>query len=313
MFSLFFWQGIDTITNILTEAGFILLFVCPFAVPDQYLGSEAWRILFPPNFRPHRLKALLASWIGSSVNTLMPVATIGGEIVKARIIVLLLYSSTKAAATITVDKTVQAIAVLIWGLIGAILLLIYIGPSAIVTGIFISSGILAIGIFGFIIVQIKGGFTKIAQKLTVFTGQAENHRLKKSTLEFQHSIEEIYKNKNRIVLATILRLHQRIILVGEIVLASHIFGTPIGIMEAMILKGIIGAIRGLSFAIPAGLGIQEGGYVAIGALIGHPPDLMIAISLTTRLREILPNIPLLFLWQILEGRSYNRYTNDKKN
>ena len=50
--------------------------------------------------------------------------------------------------------------------------------------------------------------------------------------------------------------------------------------------------------MPGGFGIQEGGYVAVGALLGHPADLMLVVSLATRIREILPSIPMLILWQV---------------
>ena len=68
------------------------------------------------------------------------------------------------------------------------------------------------------------------------------------------------------------------------------------------LRALIGAVRGLSFVVPAGLGLQEGAYVALGALIGLPADMMLALSLASRLREILPNLPALVIGQHLEGR-----------
>ena len=71
----------------------------------------------------------------------------------------------------------------------------------------------------------------------------------------------------------------------------------------ILLKGLINAIRGVSFAVPAGLGLQEGGYIALGALLGMPADFMLALSLATRVRELAPSIPLLIAWQQVEGRA----------
>jgi len=303
------WQGVEIVIGILSESGFVILLVCLFSIPDQFFGAESWRQLFNQKVRPPRLKMLLASWIGSSINTLLPVATIGGEIVKARVIVLWNYKATEAAATITVDKTIQAIAVLIWGVIGTSFLIPIVGLSPTVVGILIGSFLLTIGILGFVIVQLKGGLTKISNIFSLLTGQDQHEKFVKSNEEFQNIIQSIYNNPNRIIKATFFRLLQRVVLIGEILLASYIFGLQIGIIEAIILKGIIGAIRGISFSVPAGLGVQEGGYIAIGNLIGYPPELMIAISLATRLREILPNIPFLFLWQSLEGKSLLRRKN----
>jgi uncharacterized membrane protein YbhN (UPF0104 family) len=117
------------------------------------------------------------------------------------------------------------------------------------------------------------------------------------------AVREIYRRPGSLLTACALRLSVRVILVGEVMLAGHLMGHPIGLSEAVMLKGLVIALRGISFAVPAGLGIQEAGYVAIGALIGLPADLMIATSLFTRVREILPSIPFLVLWQHTEGKA----------
>ena len=54
--------------------------------------------------------------------------------------------------------------------------------------------------------------------------------------------------------------------------------------------------------------MQEGGYIVVGALIGLPADVMLAISLATRLGELIEGVPGLAAWQITEGGVYR----DKK-
>ncbi len=117
------------------------------------------------------------------------------------------------------------------------------------------------------------------------------------------AIRALYRRPGALLASCALRLAGRFMLVGEVMLAGHLVGVPIGFEAALLLNGLVFALRGVSFAVPAGLGIQEGGYVAIGALIGLPADVMIATSLLTRLREILPSIPFLLLWQHTEGRA----------
>jgi len=301
---LFLWQGIDTVGRLLSEAGISLVLVCLFSLPEQMLAAEAWRSLFPQSIRPGRMRTLLASWMGAAVNTLLPVATIGGEIVKARILILWSHPGAETMAAITVDKTIQAIAALVWGLVGAVFLFFVVGESGAVTGVLIGAGFLALGIAGFIAVQIKGGFSSIAEKIAGRADKNAGEVIIQGAEAMERAIREIYGNAGRLFTATALRVGQRVFLAGEVVLVGYLMGAPIGIIEAVILKGIIGAIRGISFAIPAGLGVQEGGYVAIGALIGYPPELMIAVSLATRIREVLPSIPFLLFWQVTEGRTF---------
>ena len=86
-------------------------------------------------------------------------------------------------------------------------------------------------------------------------------------------------------------------------LAGHLMGYPIGLAEAILIKGLIVGLRGVAFTVPGAFGIQEGGFIAIGALIGFPAELMLAVSLASRVREIVPSIPFLLAWQQVEGRA----------
>jgi hypothetical protein len=51
-----------------------------------------------------------------------------------------------------------------------------------------------------------------------------------------------------------------------------------------------------------GAGVQEGGYVLIGGLIGLSPELALALSLMKRGRDLVIGTPALVLWQFLEAR-----------
>ena len=63
------------------------------------------------------------------------------------------------------------------------------------------------------------------------------------------------------------------------------------------------AIRTGAFAIPGGLGVQEGGSVLVGAVLGIPAPVALALALARRVREFLLGVPGLLAWQAptLEG------------
>ena len=299
---LFLWRGVEAAAGILGQAGPALLLVCLFSLPEQVMAAEAWRVLFPANRRPGRLRMLAASWMGSAVNTLLPVATIGGELVKTRLIVLWGHAGPEPPAAMIVDKTAQAVAVLLWGLVGTGFLAALVAERELVAGILAGAGLLALGIGAFVAVQVRGGFSFVVDHLVARAGPAAAETLRHGTAAMERAIRDIYAAPGRWAPAILLRLGQRLLLAGEVVLAGLLFGLPVGLVEAVILKGVVGAVRGVSFAVPGAVGIQEGGYVAVGALLGYSPDLMIAVSLATRLREILPSLPFLVLWQVTEGR-----------
>ena len=54
---------------------------------------------------------------------------------------------------------------------------------------------------------------------------------------------------------------------------------------------------------------QEGGYVAIGALIGVPVEIALVLSLATRIRDVVVGVPVLAVWQLTEGRGLRARPN----
>ena len=66
--------------------------------------------------------ALLARWVGESVNSLMPAGQIGGPVLMVRYLAQRGMRCRDAAAAITVSTTLQTIAQLIFALLGVVLL-----------------------------------------------------------------------------------------------------------------------------------------------------------------------------------------------
>jgi hypothetical protein len=73
-------------------------------------------------------------------------------------------------------------------------------------------------------------------------------------------------------------------------------------VNAVILQSLVLAIRSAVFPVPAALGVQEGGYVVIGNLLGIPGDAAFALSLIARVRELILGIPGVIMWQLIEAR-----------
>ena len=300
--ALFLWQGVETVGSLLAQGGLALMLVCLFSPVEQWLASEGWRVLFPRGRRPTTMRIFLASWMGSAVNTLLPVATIGGELAKTRILIRNGQPTGPTVAIMFVDKTAQAFAVALWGVFGVLMLAVNVGDIVVASSAFLGACLLLLGIIIFALLQKQGVLGTLASRILEHLGLDRELRWRGRLESMDDAFRELYQDRFRLIAAVSWRIVQRVFLVGEVVLVGFLVGLPIGLVEAVILKGIIGALRGASFAVPGGVGIQEGGYVAIGALLGHPADLMLVVSLATRIREILPSIPMLILWQMTEAR-----------
>jgi hypothetical protein len=68
------------------------------------------------------------------------------------------------------------------------------------------------------------------------------------------------------------------------------------------LEALGNAVRGAAFAVPGAIGVQEGGFILLGSLIGIAPDTALALSLVKRVRELTLGLPGLLTWQINVGR-----------
>ena len=98
------------------------------------------------------------------------------------------------------------------------------------------------------------------------------------------------------------RVAERLAKAGEIWLALWLMGHPVSLVEALILESLTQAVRAAAFMVPGGVGVQEGGLVLIGSVLGLSPGLSLALSLAKRFRELILGLPGLIGWQLLERR-----------
>ena len=67
------------------------------------------------------------------------------------------------------------------------------------------------------------------------------------------------------------------------------------------LESLIQAVRSAAFFMPGALGVQEGGLILLGAVVGLGPEVALALSLIKRIRELAVGLPALLAWQMIEG------------
>ena len=300
------WQGVATIADRLAAAGWGILLVALFIPPDLILRTASWRLLFAPGRTPRFADTAYAMWIGSSINFLLPVATIGGEFVKARVLTLRSVRGVDATASVLLDKTVQAVSVLLWALIGITILVVVAPDEPMVTAALAGLTLLMLGIAGFVLVQYAGAFGLFARPAARMFRSGRWQSLIESAADLDAVIRDLYRRPGVIVTSTCLRLAKRVVMAGEVWLVAWLVGYPIGLGEAVMLNSLAIALRSAAFVVPGGIGVQEGGYVVVGALVGLPADVMLTISLATRLGELIEGLPGLLAWQFAESGAYWR-------
>ncbi len=299
---LLLWQGIDEILALLTESGFSLLLLPLIWLPSLFAAIYSWHLLFPITRIPPFKELSLALWMGRAINTLLPVASIGGEIAKARLLILWGRGGVDASASVLVDKTVQALALVPWAIIGTALLVYLAIDDELAMLIMLGTFLLGLGIVGFVIVQRAGLFGFITRFIGKFHTSDGWGKITNNAHEVDAVVKEIYSNKKRFLSSILWRTTGLILQTTEVWLACYLLGHPIGLIEALMLKSLTSIITDIAFVIPNGYGIQEGGYLMLGALIGLSPELSLAISLATRIRELIVDLPGLLYWHQIEAK-----------
>lgn len=299
---LLIWQGLWEVIELLINSGWALLWLPLVWLPILVPATESWRLLFKKSSQPSFLTTLTAQWMGRAVNNLLPVATIGGEIIKVRLLILWGVQAADASASMLVDKTVQVIALILWGLIGVMLLLALSLNDQLAYLALAGFMLLTLGVIGFFLVQRVGMFNllaKLGKKLIrpdAWEGVTVNAQA------FDQTVNDLYRDRPRFFYSCALKTLSLVLQIFEVWVACYLLGHPVTLMEAMLLKSLTSTLTDITFIIPNGYGIQEGAYIMVGAMLGMTPDVALAVSLATRIRELIIDLPGLLYWQFLEGK-----------
>src|SRR5215470_5792337 len=103
--SLIAYQGIGEIGRALAVAGWGLVWVALYHLLPMAADAFGWRSLLVARHQLAPVTMLRVRWIGESINGLLPVMQVGGNVVKARLLRRLGVSGDEAGASVVVDVT----------------------------------------------------------------------------------------------------------------------------------------------------------------------------------------------------------------
>jgi putative membrane protein len=232
----------------------------------------------------------------------VPSASVGGDVVRARLAALHGVSIPAAAASVLVDITLGVFVQIVFTLLGLALIVTSTGRQSFVRPTLIGAviGVFAIG--GFYLVQRLGMFRFIGRMISRLANAEDWHSLVHSGHTLDEAIRTQYARRSGVVGCCAWTGASLILGSGEIWIALHALGLHATIVNAVILQSMVLTIRSAMFPVPGALGVQEGGYVVVGNLLGIPGDAAFALSLIARVRELILGIPGLVVWQMIEAR-----------
>jgi putative membrane protein len=297
------WAGTDQVLDAVLATGIAgVLGVTLFnALPITVCGL-AWRAVLEPAPRRSALLMIWARFLRSSVSELIP---IGGELVAIRVMTLHGVETGTAGAATVVDLTLEFLSQLAFTALGLAILVLDGRNDALAFWSVLGLGAATLTALAFLLAQRSGIFRWLERLPRGLTAHAPWARLPELA-GLHGEVQAIYRRPRALLGGFLWHCLGWVAGAGEAWLALWLLDAPLGLHEVVILESLAFALRSAAFAVPAALGVQEGGYVALGAIFGLGPEIALALSLLKRAREVLLAVPALLAWKLIELRAWRR-------
>lgn len=300
------WAGLSDIARAFAAGGWHIGWVIPAYIVPALCAALSWRWLFRPTSMPRFALLLRGTWIGLAVNWLLPVAQVGGEVVRARLLILRRFPAAMATATVTVDQILQLATQFVYAVIGLVLLVVLAGNSgSTTTNDVIGYGVgavIALGVLSLVPYHMtrRNLFYRLGGLARRILNDPRIAAVAARAPDVDAEIRATYDRRGRLIVSALWRMGFRLALAGELWLALALLGHPVGFAEAVVMESLGQAVRAAAFVIPAGLGVQEGAFMALAATLGLPAETGLVLSLVRRVRELLVGVPGVIAWHVEE-------------
>jgi len=269
-----------------------------------------WQSLIRGANRPSLAEMLHLVWIRESVNSMLPVARIGGEVVSFRLMRRRGLRGSTAAASLVVDMQLTLISQLMFTMVGIGFLFAHAASGTLRLAADLAWGIVALTplLVLFALVQHASPFERLTRMLNHATS-GKLAALVGQSAQIDLSIKLIWRRRGVVLRYLFFWQPLQCVLTAlEIWLALYFLGVQVSFTEAVVIESLIQAVSSAAFFVPGGLGVQEGGFILIGGALGLDPAACLALAGARRIRDLLIFVPGLFAWQISESsnRAFRR-------
>jgi putative membrane protein len=287
------WATLSTWVDIVNVGEGVLnaLWTVPVVIPihliQLVLSAFAWRALFTEP-RPGIALYFRLRLIREGVDSLFPVAQIGGEVIGARMLARVGVASGQAGASVIVDLTLEVLAQVVFLMTGTIALAILSGGTRSIEWLG-SIALSAAAIGGFFLAQRLGVLRLLEILADRIAGRFSG--LPGSALTGLHAaVDGFYRRRSALLGATLTHFVSWSLGTFETWIVLRALGAPAGLLQALVVESLGMAARSAGFAIPGALAVQEGGFVLAAMSVGLPDSAGLSLSLVKRAREVLVGV-----------------------
>jgi putative membrane protein len=276
--------------------GFVLVLLT--ALPVIVFLGLAWRSLVGP-LAPFWV-FIASRQLRDSATDLLPFTQIGGVVIGARAGILGGIPPIKAYSSAMVDITAEIMAQVAFTVLGLLIGLTTLRASPEMApyadGLIIGTVLLVPALAAFVVLQRKG--SRLATRMAAqFLPKAMAQ-----TEQFTANLEALYRQPGKLAWSSTFHLMAWIASAAWLWVIFRLCGAQIDVMSCIAIESLLAALRAVTVFIPASLGVQEAGYAAMAQVFGLGPEVGLAVSLLKRARDVVLGIPVLLIWQAIEGR-----------
>ena len=244
-----------------------------------------------------RLFVAQVRWIREGVNTLLPAAHIGGQVIGVRLLVQAGVAPVRAVVGTILDLTLEAASQVLVVLTAAGLLLVqrkaeldwlvWAGAGLSVLALTVATLVLALRLGA--LRAIEAALERAAARWPTAAGWS---------MEGLHAAF-MRRQADRLAMLRALLLSAASWTLGtfEVWVILHALGIDPGLDACFVIESLAMAARSAGFAIPGAVGVQEGGFVLACGLFGIGSETALALSVLKRLRELAIGGTALVAWQ----------------
>jgi len=242
--------------------------------------------------------------VRDSASEVLPLSQVGGYVAGACALALGGLPFALAAASTVIDVTLEVTAQLIYTAGGLALLQALHPDNGFARPVLVALLAMTALVGGFVIVQHRGvGLAGgLVRRLSLGWLSRFSAGRVGGVAATQQALRAIYARRGAVALGGALHLATWIASGLEIWVALRFMGMPLGVAAVLALESLLYGARSVAFMVPNAVGVQEGAYVALGALLGLSPEAALALSLLKRARDAAIGVPVLLAWQAIEGK-----------
>ncbi len=296
------YEGFGAVTQAFAAVGYGLAVVTVIRAVELAGAGLGWWLIFPRDAKASLRRVLRVRFIREAINSLLPVAQVGGDIAGARLMTLSGVAAGLSGATVLVDILMQVVSLFLFTLVGLAIFAMDGGDDMLIRPILTGTAIMGVALAGFFLAQRYGGARLIDRALMALAARFDWAALA-NLASLHDNLVRIYGDLPRLAVSMLVHIIVWFAGTFEILVALHLMGYPVSIADAVVIESLSQAVRAAAFLVPGALGVQEAGFIAICSAFGIPAAPALALSLVKRVPELVLGLPFLFDWHAHEVKA----------